>query len=674
ALDETGRLLDLIAQSDEALEKFEEALKIVLEIKNGESPTSADLYNNIGAAYGSKGDLEKQLELYKKSLEVGISLYDSNHIQVGANYNNMGYNYAARGNYAASIPYFQKSLTIHLATYGEEHTYTTSNFMNLGFSFGQAGDYGKAFFYLDKALAGRLAVVGENSPEVADVYHNLAFFHGRIRNFQEERKNYRIALRIRENNFGDKHPLVGITKAMLGQTYTSTDDLDSALLLMQQGLDIIINSLGENHFYASVINYELGNCYARMDNFSKAETAFLKSRDIRIATGGPKHSDLPTLYLEMGTLYYLNENAEKARYFLNEGLKIQTIDYPTENSEYYVPTLDKVKKELITVLLLGHKAITYRKGDIQDLKYGQSLFLLADSLARTLRNSYEANVSKLALSNFINTTYFGGMDNALKLYEKDQDPQQFEYAFSFAEKGRATLLQETIHESKALVSGGIPPEIRNRESEIKVAMSYHEKIIFEEKQKKEISDSSRLVNSLNQQFDLAIEQQQLIEELESKFTKYYRLKYDHQIVTVADLQQKLQADEAMILFSVGERYVASFLIGKEHRDYHQFRFEDDWPHKTEAFIKLFNDEKRIANEGNSEAYFAEYTQSAYQLYQQILEPILSENTNIRKLIIVPDGLISYLPFDLLLTQAADKSSDYATLPYLMKDFQVRYAH
>ncbi|MEZ4850405.1 MAG: CHAT domain-containing protein [Bacteroidia bacterium] len=77
--------------------------------------------------------------------------------------------------------------------------------------------------------------------------------------------------------------------------------------------------------------------------------------------------------------------------------------------------------------------------------------------------------------------------------------------------------------------------------------------------------------------------------------------------------------------------------------------------------------------GNSEAYFAEYTQSAYQLYRQLLEP-LSENASIRKLIIVPDGLISYLPFDLLLTQAADKSSDYATLPYLMKDFQIRYAH
>ncbi|MEZ4850406.1 MAG: hypothetical protein R3B93_17710 [Bacteroidia bacterium] len=65
--------------------------------------------------------------------------------------------------------------------------------------------------------------------------------------------------------------------------------------------------------------------------------------------------------------------------------------------------------------------------------------------------------------------------------------------------------------------------------------------------KKVISDSSRLVNSLNQQFDLAIEQQQLIEALESKFPKYYRLKYDHQIITIADLQQSLQPDEAMIL-------------------------------------------------------------------------------------------------------------------------------
>ena len=71
-----------------------------------------------------------------------------------------------------------------------------------------------------------------------------------------------------------------------------------------------------------------------------------------------------------------------------------------------------------------------------------------------------------------------------------------------------------------------------------------------------------------------------------------------------------------------------------------------------------------------------YGQQASALYQQLLAPIVEVSllSGIDHLTIIPDGVIGYLPFDLLLTNPTTAPVGYPSLPYLLRDYTIRYGY
>jgi len=74
--------------------------------------------------------------------------------------------------------------------------------------------------------------------------------------------------------------------------------------------------------------------------------------------------------------------------------------------------------------------------------------------------------------------------------------------------------------------------------------------------------------------------------------------------------------------------------------------------------------------------YQDITSAGYYLYQNILEPALKVlPDNIHRLKIIPDNQFNYVPFDLLLTEAAPQDKAYFSahhLEYVLKKYQVSY--
>jgi CHAT domain-containing protein len=70
-----------------------------------------------------------------------------------------------------------------------------------------------------------------------------------------------------------------------------------------------------------------------------------------------------------------------------------------------------------------------------------------------------------------------------------------------------------------------------------------------------------------------------------------------------------------------------------------------------------------------------FTKGGFSLYQKLLQPAQSYLTKKSKLVIIPDGILNYLPFEVLLTENRGIGSppSYSELPYLMKKYPVSYA-
>ncbi|MCF8338762.1 MAG: CHAT domain-containing protein [Bacteroidales bacterium] len=76
--------------------------------------------------------------------------------------------------------------------------------------------------------------------------------------------------------------------------------------------------------------------------------------------------------------------------------------------------------------------------------------------------------------------------------------------------------------------------------------------------------------------------------------------------------------------------------------------------------------------------YRQYTDASHQLYKKLLKPVW-EMTEERDLVIIPDGMLGYIPFKLFLTDSVNTGSladkmDYKNLPYLLKKKTISYAY
>jgi len=69
-----------------------------------------------------------------------------------------------------------------------------------------------------------------------------------------------------------------------------------------------------------------------------------------------------------------------------------------------------------------------------------------------------------------------------------------------------------------------------------------------------------------------------------------------------------------------------------------------------------------------------FTKGGYSLYQELLQPAEPYFTKKCKLIIIPDAILNYLPFEVLLTdnKGIGTKMSYGNLPYLVKKYPVSY--
>lgn len=70
-----------------------------------------------------------------------------------------------------------------------------------------------------------------------------------------------------------------------------------------------------------------------------------------------------------------------------------------------------------------------------------------------------------------------------------------------------------------------------------------------------------------------------------------------------------------------------------------------------------------------------FTQAAFSLYETLIKPAEQFLSKRSKIIIIPDGILNYLPFEVLLTEnrKIDERKSYSDMPFLVKRYPISYA-
>ncbi|HEY0099086.1 MAG TPA: CHAT domain-containing tetratricopeptide repeat protein [Pyrinomonadaceae bacterium] len=266
-------------------------------------------------------------------------------------------------------------------------------------------------------------------------------------------------------------------------------------------------------------------------------------------------------------------------------------------------------------------------------------------------------------------------------------------AFRIVEQGRARSLLDLLSETGTTISEGIPPALlqrkrENLERQQEIAQQITGVSLTGEPPQEGIDKLEEELRTLSVAYD------SLENEIRTASPRYGALTAA-QPLTLAEVQQTvLDADTTLLEYSLGRERSYLWAVTKTGVTLHQLPARD----KLDTLAMALRDrivpqslrralldtggqtrglaEQRglaLANNATN-ANVASFAEASHALYQNTVAPAASSITK-RRLLIVADGALNYVPFESLVTNAntAATGGDYSTLPYLVKTNEVVYA-
>lgn len=581
--------------------------------------------------YNENGDYDKALEVAFQSLNFLVSGQDNNGIDSGLlvkSYNNIGAIYSAKSDLDAALDYYQQASNL-------------------------------------------LTKLPDLKLDLVRVYANMAVIYIKRNQPQE-------AILLLEESFRNLS-LIAPPESHLGQDYLNyyNHSIKSHLLLGNHTKALELVEVAERIFknqslpYKGLIQRYKGEIMLAQKNFDQALSSFQKAKDVFAKTDQVEVIDRAPISRFIGDTYAATKEYDKALRSYDQALDILLPGYLNQKADA-VLQMSPYKMGLFEAFKGKGQALKLKYFDSENEVYlEESLhnFLITFDLSDALMQEYLETGSKQFLLEKTAEVIDEAIEVVLKLYDLREDDAYLQQAFAFAEKSKAILLAERLQDSKAKRHAGIPDSLLLQEESLKRDLAFYQKKIYDEGQK-EKPDSLKNTVWQDKVFKLKRALERHNQELEAKYPEYYRQKNRETEVALANIQQNLLGDNDRLLeYFVGERSIYLFEISKADLKVHQIL-------KPTGFEEMaLNFRRQIIRPPTSgqEDTFAPFSVLASTLGQLLLEPVLKSNHRTKRLIIIPDEILHFIPFELLFTEAMSANT-FANAPYLIRTHTVNYGY
>lgn len=576
----------------------------------------------VKSHYGLLYMMQARYDLALESLLSAIDLFEKNNnansLEAAEALVHLGNVYRSTGKYRQAEEQFNHALLIRQDKLPAKHELIAAIYNDLGLVYIDL-DRDKSIEYYEKALETYRTLHGETDPKIAIASTNLGIVYAKEELFGDAINYYEIALKIWDQVYPGAHANKALVLMNLGQTYASLGDQKAAQAYYEKSLSMYEAALGSKHPEVAFAHTLLGNEKIAQRKYD----AGLAHHQAALIANISTFNDSNILHTPAIREFYNGRQLLFSLMYKARGLE----------KKYYDQTLR------FSELLLGLRTLQ-----------------ACDSLIDLLRQGATNEADKIELGAAANEVYADGVRMAYELSEVafGNRTHYRELSFYFAEKSKSAVLQEAISDINAKSFANIPNELLEEEKSLKSAISL---IVQKLAQKPEPEEEKYLRETL---FSLNRAYQDFTKRLENQYPEYFNLKYNSAAPSIRQIQQILSGSTAMISYFIDERNsrLYTFLITRS-----KFRVE------SKALPPEYD--KYITGLRNS-LFFQEintFKLSAQKLYKLLIPERIPAQIN--DLVIVPTGRMGVIPFEALI-RAETSLSDFKTLPYLLRDYSVRY--
>ncbi|UNU25114.1 CHAT domain-containing protein [Microcoleus vaginatus HSN003] len=678
-----GKVYSDLGEKQKALEYYSQSLPLSRAI--GDRSGEAVTLTNIGRVYSVLGEKQKALDYYNQSLSVSRVIGDRQ--KEAYNLLGIGMIYAEFGEQQKALEYYNQSFSLSQEI--GDRRWQAFTLIVVGNVYSGLGEKQKALDYYNQSLplsretgdrsveafalicAGRVySELGEKQTALDSYNQSLKLFRAIGEREQEARTLNYIGIVYSElgekqkalEHYGQSLPIsqaVGdrsgqaVTLISIGHVYSELGDQQKALEYYSQSL-AIFQILGDRSSAATTLT-SIGIAYSELGDKEKALEYFNQSLILKRIVGD-RSGEARTL-TGIGNIYAELEDQQKALNYYNQSLSLSREARDRQREAYSLIGIGRSYAELGN----KEKALEYFNHSLplSQATLDRSLEALTlYSIATIKRDSGNLNEAlteieaslkiieslrtKIA-SPELRTSYFATVQNYYQFYidllmqlHKTQPKSGYDTkAFEASERSRARSLLELLQEANADIRQSVAPELLQRERSVQQQLNALEKRRVEVLNRPNYTPTQEA--ELEQQRQTLIAQYQDIQTQIRATSPRYAALTQPQPLTLAQIQQQILDENTMLLqYSLGKERSYLWAVTKTSITTYELPKAAD----IQTNARKFRDAVTAPSSRNSPNQIAQANDAISQI---ILQPVAAQLGQ-KRLLIVGDGILNYLPF------------------------------
>ena len=612
-----------------AIEKYQEASALFRAV--GDKKEEADALSNVGAIYESLGDKQKAIEFFEQALPLRREAGDRPGEAVTLN--NFGVAYRSLGEMQKALEYYQQSLAVTRLTGDRDNQASTLN--NIGAVYRALGEIQKALDVYATALPLFQALKNRRGEAVTlsnlgSVYKSLG---EKTKALEYYNQSLEIAREVADRRIeGTTLNNIGVVHRLLGNQKEALDFFNQALALHK--------AAGDRRGEATAVTNVAG-VYATLEERQKAHESYSQALKLwrEVGDRGGEAGVLQST----GEVFYGGGEKDKALAYFNEALPLRrsVLDYTGEADTLY--------------------RIARAERDAGRLAEAQREIEAALAIVETLRTKITSPDLRASYFSTVQQYYDFYIALLMKLHALAPTAEHDMQAFNASEKARARSLLELLEEARADIRQGVEPALLEREDALQNLLNAKA-----ERQTRLLSGkhTKEQAETIAKELASLIDEYTQIQARIKQASPRYATLTQPPILTLKEIQeQMLDADTMLLEYKLGEE--RSFLWAVTRSAFRSYELPKR--SEIEAAARNVYELLTVQNQhpaGETPQQKQERLRQAGEKYQtaaadlsRILLGPLASLRGTKRLLIVSDGALQYIPFSALPDPATGAGMD-----------------
>ena len=330
---------------------------------------------------------------------------------------------------------------------------------------------------------------------------------------------------------------------------------------------------------------------------------------------------------------------------------------------------------LMDLLVKKAKALEgmyYTRGkDQKYLAYALENWFFVEQLKDQARNSDLYDASHFILQDYFKSDFERSISCAYELYTITGEPGYISKAFSLMEKNKYMNLFKSLTLTERLGDINLPETIKKKQDSLKIVVN---NLTYEYEMLKSADSISAEIERTLQQKLLATRQLDSIKiHIREIYPNYYDIKYDSLLKPLSAFNEFCRKQKTLGLeWYEGDQAIYVISSSLNSNTFKKIEKTNEYNEAVSSLLRIIS---RPPNDNTFKKDYNEFQKTATLVYDFLLDDLVTDHQKISRILIIPDGILAELPFDILLTEKNPTDPvDYSRLPYLIKTHTIGYAY